>query len=100
MQFIVLGYDGTDEAASERRMTNRPLHLERIRKQRTEGKVMYAAAFLDDQNRMIGSMIVYEYESKEALEAALEEEPYVTGSVWETIEIKTAQIPPLFEFSK
>lgn len=93
MQFIVIGRDGTDENALERRMAAREAHLETAKKMHESGNWLYAAAILDDEGKMAGSMIVCDFESREALERQwLDNEAYVKGNVWETVEIKQAAV--------
>ncbi len=93
MQFIVTGTDGTDAGALDRRMAVRQAHLETAKKMKESGKWLYAAAILDDQGDMCGSMIVCDFESEQALKSQwLDSEPYVTGKVWETVEIKRAAV--------
>ncbi len=95
MQFIVIGYDGTDEGALERRMAARENHLKTAGELYEAGKWLYAAAILNDDGKMAGSMIVCEFSSKEALKREwLDSEAYVLGDVWKTIEIKSAQVAP------
>lgn len=95
MQFIVLGYDGTDDNALERRLAAREAHLAQAQKWHEENKWLYASAFLNDEGNMVGSMIVCDFPSKEALETEwLNHEPYVTGKVWQKIEIHRAQVAP------
>ncbi|MCP4023999.1 MAG: hypothetical protein GY729_19310 [Desulfobacteraceae bacterium] len=95
MQFIVTGYDGTDEGALDRRMAARQDHLEMAASFYQSGQWLYAAAILNDEAKMAGSMIVCEFPSKEALEKEwLEKEPYILANVWEKIEIKRAQVAP------
>jgi hypothetical protein len=94
MQFILIAYDGSDEAALDRRLAVRPAHLESARKLVAEGKWLYAAGILDDDGKMIGSMILCDYPSREALEEEwLKNEPYITGKVWEKITIHRANVP-------
>ena len=100
MQFLVLAYDGRDEKALERRMAGRKAHLTGIERMKTEGKVLYGAAILDDQEKMIGSAMICNFTSREELEAWLKVEPYVTQKVWEKIEVLPVQIPPLFKQDK
>lgn len=96
MQFIVIGYDGTDAQALERRMAVRESHLKVASEMSIKGKWLYAAAILNDDGKMCGSMIVCEYDSLDALkEEWLQSEPYVVGKVWETIEIKPAKVAQL-----
>ncbi len=87
MQFLLIAYDGTDPGAPDRRMKVRPEHLEKISVLKKSGEFLLGGAILDDKGRMIGSMIVYEFPDREALEQRLKEEPYITGNVWQKIEI-------------
>lgn len=87
MEFVVMGHDGTDEGALARRMAARPAHLELGQKSIADGSMLYAAALLDDNEKMIGSMLVVNYPSRAALDAWLKVEPYVTGDVWRRVEV-------------
>ena len=97
MQFLVLGYDGDDAGALERRLAVREDHLAVYRRMHGEGKWLYAAAILDDGGKMIGSMIVCDFASREEMdEQWLRSEPYVRGAVWKRVEVRRAQVAPLF----
>ncbi|HWT82587.1 MAG TPA: YciI family protein, partial [Candidatus Methylomirabilis sp.] len=92
MQFLVLGYDGGDEGALARRLAVRDAHLKGFRERIEQGTFLYGAAMLGDDGRMIGSMIVCDFPSREALdEQWLRNEPYVNGDVWKRIEVVPAQ---------
>ncbi|MBF0242892.1 MAG: hypothetical protein HQK64_10525 [Desulfamplus sp.] len=95
MQFVVLGYDGTDEKALEKRMAVREAHLKMASDMYEQGKWLYAAAILNDAGNMCGSMIVCQFDSIEALKSEwLDSEPYMVGKVWEKVEIKQAKVAP------
>jgi uncharacterized protein len=95
MQYIVLGYDGSDEGAMDRRLAARDAHLAQFRDKVERGVFLFGSAILNDEGRMIGSMIVCDFPSREELEREwLEVEPYVTGKVWQRIEISRAMVPP------
>jgi len=96
MQFIVIGRDGSDPEALNRRLAARPAHIELGTKHREEGKQLYGVAMLDDQERMIGSVVIVDFASRAELDAWLAVEPYVTGKVWETIEIYPGRVGPSF----
>jgi len=87
MQFLLVAYDGNDPDALERRMRIRQEHLGKIAILKKAGEMLFGGAILDDDGRMIGSMVVYEFPDREALEKRLKEEPYITGGVWQKIEI-------------
>lgn len=88
MQFVVIAYDGTDKEANERRMKARPMHLEAMEELRRNGNFHYGGAILDDNEQMVGSVVVCEFPGWDEMEAWLENEPYVIGGVWQKIEVK------------
>ena len=95
MQFLVLGYDGSDDQALERRMAVREDHLAGSQQMYTAGRWQDSGALLDDTGTMIGSFIVCDYASREELERNwLNHEPYVISEVWKRIEIHPVLISP------
>jgi uncharacterized protein YciI len=94
MQFIVVAYDNTDAGALERRLVAREAHLKSAKEMFDSGRWLYAVGILNDDGKMIGSMIICEFPSRKELEQWLKEEPYVIGNVWKTIDIKRAQVAP------
>ena len=96
MNYSVIGYDGTDDQALERRAAVRDQHLEMANKLKAEGKVLYAVAMLNDSQDMIGSVYIVNFETREELDKWLEVEPYVVGKVWEKIDIKVCKVAPAF----
>jgi uncharacterized protein YciI len=96
MQFVLLGYDGKDGDALSRRLAVREQHLAQGDQLVAEGKMLFAAAILDNTEKMIGSMLVLEFPSRTELDAWLEIEPYVRGEVWQEIEIYPAKVSPPF----
>ena len=87
MQFILIAYDGTDAGALERRMNVREDHLQKIGIMKKNNQFISGGAILNDEGIMIGSMIVYEFPDRQALDKKLLEEPYFTEGVWEKIEV-------------
>ena len=88
MQFLLIAFDGTDPEALDRRMKVRPDHLENVADLKKKGKFILGGAILDDNGKMIGSMIVYDFPDRAALDECLQSEPYVTGDVWRKIDIR------------
>ena len=95
MQFVVTAMDYTDEDALNRRMENREAHLDGARQLIAEGRFLSGGAILDAQEKMIGSTLHLEFPDRESLEAHLQKDPYISGKVWETIEIREARLVPL-----
>jgi hypothetical protein len=96
MQFLVIGKDGTDADALNRRLAVRKDHIALGDKMRDAGKMLYGAAILDDNEKMIGSVLICNMESRYELDQWLKEEPYVVGNVWQSIEISCCKVGPSF----
>lgn len=94
MNFLVIGRDGKD--AAERRQAQRQAHLDGAAKMKAEGTLLYALA-ITEEGKMIGSVMVFNFPSKEEFEMWKTNEPYVTGNVWESIEVSECAIPPAFQ---
>lgn len=88
MHFLLIAYDGTDAGAFDRRMKSRPEHLEKIAMVKKAGEYVCGGAILDDDGKMIGSMILYEMPDRAALDRRLKDEPYIYNNVWEKVEIR------------
>ena len=94
MQFLLTAMDYL--GALERRLAVRSSHIELGDNLRREGKLIFGGAILDEQDKMIGSMLVCDFPDRQALDEWLKIEPYVTSDVWETITIKPFRIGPSF----
>lgn len=88
MQFLLIAYDGEDAGATDRRLKVREEHLRKIDDLKKTGEFLFGGAILDANEKMIGSMIVYEFPDRAALDSKLKDEPYITEGVWKKIEIK------------
>jgi uncharacterized protein YciI len=96
MQFMVLAYDGKDAKALERRLAARAAHLALGDKLKAAGKLLYAAAILDEEEKMAGSMLICDFPSADELDEWLKDEPYVLGKVWEKIQVARCKVGPSF----
>ena len=92
MQFMITAYDGTDDNASERRMTVRPQHLANMAKVKENAGVLCAGGILNDAGKPIGSFLIMDFENREQLDAYLASEPYVTGNVWQDIKTEACNV--------
>lgn len=87
MQFVIIGLDGTDADALERRLAVRSDHLALGETMTKDGRMLYGAALLNDDGKMKGSMLVMNFASEEKLNEWLKVEPYVTGDVWRDVTV-------------
>lgn len=98
MQFLILAHDATDAEAPARRMAAREAHLKTIAEYKAKGNMILGAALWDDaRTKMNGSVIVAEFESREALDAWLQNDPYVTQQVWGEIQVMACAVAPSFQ---
>lgn len=95
-QFIIIAYDAKDEKALGRRMASRQAHIDEITRLRGEGKVICGIAITDDNETMIGSVVIVNFASRDALNKWLETEPYVVNKVWEDITVLNGNLGPSF----
>ncbi|MEQ8953399.1 MAG: YciI family protein [Gammaproteobacteria bacterium] len=92
MQFVVTALDGTDKGALDRRLKARPDHLDGIEVLKEKGHFIAGGAILNDDGDMIGSTTYMEFDSREALDNLLNNDPYVKGEVWQKIEVRPIKL--------
>ncbi len=97
MQFAIIAYDGEDNKAFERRQSSRDAHLMLAKQMKNAGKLLYAAALINEQGKMHGSIMVLDMPNREEIDKWLKSEPYVINEVWEKIEVKECKVAPIFQ---
>ena len=100
MQFLVIGKDGKDEKAMERRMAVREAHLKLGDEMEASGERWYGCVMLNNDGKMIGSMAVLDFPSEKELKKYLKLEPYVVGKVWKTIEVYKCNVKRPWKFNR
>lgn len=88
MQFLVKAYDG--EGMLDKRMEVRPRHLEGMKA--LGRQIICAGGLLDEEGKMKGSALVMEFSDRAALNAYLENEPYVVEGVWQKVEVEVMNV--------
>jgi len=92
MQFMITAYDGKDDQALERRMAARPAHIDDAAALNKAGNIIAGGAILDEAGQMIGSTMYVEFDSRDALDIWLNNDPYVTGGVWQDISVSPIRL--------
>ena len=87
-QYVIKAYDG--EGKLDKRMEVRPRHFEGMEKMKEH--ILCAGGMLDDDGKMMGSLLVMEFNSREQLDEYLAHEPYVVEHVWERIEVERMNV--------
>jgi uncharacterized protein YciI len=91
-QYLVTAYDYTDAEALQRRMNVRPHHLAGVKELKESGNYIAGGAILNEESQMIGSVMILQFETDEALEVWKQNEPYITQKVWESIDVKPFRV--------
>ena len=80
------------EGTVEKRLATRPQHIARLQKLNDEGRLIVAGAMPKDpsnpQAGFYGSTIIVDFETREALDAWLQEEPFLKEGVYSHIDVK------------
>lgn len=96
MTFLVRGHDGTDPDAPARRQAARADHLAFLDTGKETGHLLFAVATRDG-DRVTGSTVIYDVESREELDLLLAQEPYVKAGVWVSVDIEACGVAPQFK---
>ncbi|WP_266064853.1 YciI family protein [Brucella intermedia] len=87
MQFTIIARDDTAVGTLERRLAAREEHMERIHAMKAEGTILDGGALIDDDGKMIGSVVLCEFPDRAALDAYIGSEIYFTQKVWKDITV-------------
>jgi len=94
MEFIILAYDGSDDAAEARRLKVRPDHARRIKACKKTGEFVSGGAIKDETGKMIGSALFMRFESCADLEQWLADDPYTKANVWQNVQVQNIGLVP------
>ncbi|KAJ1965852.1 hypothetical protein GGI12_000481 [Dipsacomyces acuminosporus] len=88
--FVVLVDDFKDADAINRRLAVRQKHLEGATNNRRNDVLVSGGAILDshETSKMVGSVLIFNAESKEELLEILKRDPYTTNKVWDLGSLK------------
>jgi uncharacterized protein len=93
---MVLAFDVQGDDGVARRDSARPAHGAAIRQLWEDGRVVLGAGIFDDAGVIRGSLVVVDYESRQAVDDYLATEPFVTEGVWERIEVHQLFVPDFY----
>jgi uncharacterized protein len=96
MHYVVIAHDHEGDDARERRLQVRPEHMARCEKMVEAGTLVFATALLDDDERMIGSVMVVDLPTRQDVERWLQDEPYQANDIWRQVDITRGRIGPWF----
>ena len=91
-QYVIIASDGTDATALDRRMSARPEHLAGAKALKENNNFVMGGAMLDDEGKMIGSIMVLQFDNDQLMQDWYDNEPYITQGVWKSIEVKPFRV--------
>lgn len=100
MQFLIIGIDGDDDKALERRLAARGAHIALGDELLAAGNMWYGAAILRDDGSMRGSALFMDFKDEAELHEWLKREPYVTGDVWRSLTIHRCNTRDPWQFNR
>ena len=89
MQYLVIAYDYDN--VLEKRLEVRATHVEKTQELMKSGKIVSACAMIEE-DMMVGSTVVTNFENEEEFNLWIENEPYVKAGVWNMEEIQIVPI--------
>jgi uncharacterized protein len=98
MVFAIMAFDATTPGTLDRRKAVRAQHLALLEHLQSEGKFQYGGALLNEAGDMVGSMIIINVPTRQALQSEyLDQEPYIHHAVWDRITINGFSLSPLLQ---
>jgi uncharacterized protein YciI len=94
-QYLIIAYDGIDAEASERRKKIRPFHLAGAKILKEKNQFITGGAILNNEEQMIGSAMIVQFETAEDFQEWYKNEPYIKEGVWQKIEVKPFRVAEL-----
>ena len=86
-QFIIQAKDHTDDNAIDRRLSVRAAHLQRMKEEKSKDIFIIGGALLDNNNKMIGSVIILSLSDEESVQRWIEQDVYFKNNVWNEITV-------------
>lgn len=94
MQFAIIAHDAED--VLKKRLAVRNEHIALGDEMRKNGEALFGVALLNEKSEMNGSIYIVDFPSEKKLQDWLKKEPYITGEVWEKIQIIPCKVGPSF----
>ena len=86
-QFIIRAKDYTDDSTINRRLSVRESHLVRMRAEKRKGVFIIGGALLNDDGKLIGSIIILSLPDKQSVLEWIQQDLYMTERVWNEVEV-------------
>lgn len=86
MHYHLIAHDFPGAEAAQRRAELRTQHMQNLRRLRADGRLVEGGAIVDEEGRMCGSILLFEFEKEEELKEYLDGEVFNQG-VWSEVAV-------------
>jgi uncharacterized protein YciI len=93
---MVLAWDVPGDSGVALRDKLRAEHTDTITARFDEGSVLLGAGIYDDASVVRGSVVIMDCESRAAVDDYLQSEPFLTGGLWERVEVRELKLPDMY----
>jgi uncharacterized protein len=94
--FLVTAHDAHEGDTPAKREAAREAHLAGIQQLLEGGQFLFGGGLLDDDDKIVGSVLVMRFPDRAAFDEWLDNDPYTTTGVWGQVEVspcRPAAIP-------
>lgn len=92
---LYLVYAKDHKGGLDARLASRNAHIALGDDMVAEGKLLFGAATVED-GQMSGSVLIGNFANREEVDEWLSKEPYITGNVWDKVEVEEIRVGPSF----
>lgn len=89
--FWVTARDGRDEGAPARRAAAKDEHVAGVEALLEQGNFLFGGALLDEQDSIVGSVLVMRFEDQDAFDEWLSNDVYTMSGVWESVDVQSCR---------
>jgi uncharacterized protein len=86
--FLVTAYDADGADTPAKRLAARDAHLDGIQKLMDGGHFLFGGGLLDDDEEIVGSVLIMAFADREAFDEWLDNDPYTTNGVWGRVDVR------------
>jgi uncharacterized protein len=96
VKFMVLAWDVPGDSGLALRDRLREDHTDTITARFREGSVLLGAGIYDEASEVRGSVVIMDCESRASVDSYLQSEPFLTGGLWERVEVHELKLPDMY----
>ena len=89
--FLVTAHDAGEKDTPAKRAAARDAHVARIQELLSADGFLFGGALLDDDDEIVGSVLVVRFPDRAAFDEWLDNDPYTTTGVWGQVDVRSCR---------